>query len=160
VILLLDADVVVIDKKYLTDVRHKANRAAIDRLKADGHTLVMVAQAVLEAVGVLSLGTAKASIPLIPDAINKAYGTTFIPDPASSSLSDYAQCTFDDLIQQMTQKMALGDAVQAVQIRMFAPHADALLTWNAKHFQGKIVVPVLTPEEWLQQQPPPTVPTP
>ena len=60
----------------------------------------------------------------------------------------------------MTQKMALGDAVQAVQIRMFAPHADALLTWNAKHFKGKIVIPVLTPEEWLQQQPPPVPPTP
>lgn len=48
--------------------------------------------------------------------------------------------------------MSLGDAVQAVQIAKYASLADCLLTWNAKHFQGKLVLPVHTPVEWLQQR--------
>ena len=36
----------------------------------------------------------------------------------------------------------------------FAPPATALLTWNAKHFRGRLGLPVLTPDEWLNQQPP------
>jgi len=38
--------------------------------------------------------------------------------------------------------MSLADAVQAVQIARFAGHADCLLTWNARHFQGKLTIPV------------------
>ncbi len=36
--------------------------------------------------------------------------------------------------------------------KQFAADAVCLLTWNARHFQGKVVVPVLTPEDWLRQQ--------
>ena len=52
----------------------------------------------------------------------------------------------------MKLKMSLDDSVQAVQIRRYAPFAECLLTWNAKHFQGKIAVPVMTPVEWLRKR--------
>jgi len=52
------------------------------------------------------------------------------------------------------QRMALGDAVNAVQIGQFVAHAECLLTWNAKHYQGKLAIPALTPEEWWQQNQP------
>jgi hypothetical protein len=52
----------------------------------------------------------------------------------------------------MAEQMALGDAVQAAQITRYAPNALALLTWNARHFTGKVAIPVLTPQEWLNQQ--------
>ena len=109
-------------------------------------------------VGILSYMTSASTISGLPDVITRKYGLKVIPDPLI--VPNYAAMTVADIITQMATQMALGDAVQAVQIRLFAPHAEALLTWNAKHFQGKIVVPVLTPEEWLQQQPPPTAPTP
>ena len=34
-----------------------------------------------------------------------------------------------------------------------AAGADYLLTWNARHFVSKLIIPALTPEEWLNQQP-------
>jgi hypothetical protein len=73
---------------------------------------------------------------------------------------EYGGCTFDEVVTQIAQQMALGDAVMAVQIAKYTPTATALVTWNARHFRGKVVIPVLTPDEWLQQQPPPAGPTP
>jgi hypothetical protein len=156
----LDADVILIDRKYVTDKRRAVNTAALARLLAEGHPLGMVAHAVMEVVGVMSYGTPSAGVPLIPDALRTVYGITILPDPAAEP--DYAGCTYDDLIRQMSLKMSLGDAVQAIQIARFAPSATSLITWNARHFRGKLAVPVLTPEEWLQQQPPaaPATPTP
>ena len=46
--------------------------------------------------------------------------------------------------------------VQAVQIASFASASECLLTWNARHFVGKLVVPVFTPQQWLDQQASPT----
>jgi len=151
-VILLDADVVLIDRKYRSDTRYPVNRATLARLEADTVPLGMVAHAVLEVVGVMSPGTAVKDIPGIPVALQTVYGLKIIPDPVLEP--DYARTTFDHLIRQMTTKMSLGDAVQAVQIADFKPDADLLLTWNAKHFIGKVVIPVLTPAEWLAQQVP------
>lgn len=150
--ILLDADVVLIDCKYTTDTRRPVNRAALDRLRADGYALGMMAHATWEVVGVLSYGTPTAQIPRIPDALRTAYGLVIIPDPAA--VPGYAGCSYHDILALMTTKMNLGDAVQAAQINTYLPTADLLLTWNVKHFRGRTPVPVLTPQEWLLQQPP------
>lgn len=151
-VILLDADVILIDRKYVTDQRWSVNRTALDRILADKQSVAMMVHAVLEVVGVMSFGTSAADVPLIPSALRAHYGIAIVPDPLT--ISGYASCTYDELLSQMSRKMSLGDAVEAVQIQLFAPSADVLLTWNAKHFRGKCSVPVLTPEEWLQQQPP------
>jgi hypothetical protein len=103
-------------------------------------------------VGIVSYMTPIAKITDLPNYLIGLYGLKVFPDPVA--FPRYAGVTIDDIVTQMATQMSLGDAVQAVQIRMFASHADALLTWNAKHFKGKIAIPVLIPEEWLQQNPP------
>jgi hypothetical protein len=156
--ILLDADVLLLDRRYPQDPKHTRNREALNRLRQDGHETGITIQALLEVVGVLSYITPIADIAGLPDQLALQYGLKVIPDPALSP--NYAAVTVAEVVNQMATQMSLGDAIQAVQIRMFAPHADALLTWNAKHFRGKMAIPVLTPDEWLQQQPPPTAPTP
>jgi hypothetical protein len=91
-------------------------------------------------------------VPQLPRLLCAQYQLSVFPDPQSHP--GYAGCTFDELVQQMTQRMALGDAVQAIQIRQHAPAADCLLTWNAKHFVGKLAIAASTPEEWMQRQGP------
>ena len=54
---------------------------------------------------------------------------------------------------QIAKKMSLGDAIQVAQIVKYAPGASCLVTWNAKHFLGKLAIPVLTPAEWLAANP-------
>ena len=72
--------------------------------------------------------------------------------PDLTSVPVYAGCNVDEIIAQMTRQMSLGDAVMAVQLAKYAPAALSLVTWNAKHFHGKVLIPVLTPDEWLLQQ--------
>lgn len=52
--------------------------------------------------------------------------------------------------------MAVGDAIQALDVEHFAPWASYLLSWNARYFQQKLVVSALTPKEWLMQHRPST----
>jgi hypothetical protein len=159
-VILIDADVLLVDRRYPQDPKHARNREALERLRQDGHEVGITVQALLEVTGVLSFTTPVADIPNLPDMITRQYGLRVIPDPLSDP--NYAGVTTAEVVTQMATQMSLGDAVQAVQVAKFAPAATALVTWNAKHFRGKLAVPVLTPDEWLQQQPPaaPAAPTP
>jgi len=51
-VILLDADVILVDQRYVTDKRHTINRAALDRLQAEGIPLAMMAHTILEVVGI------------------------------------------------------------------------------------------------------------
>ncbi len=150
--IILDSDVVLIDYRYPRDPKFQLNRQALVLLDQTAEPLGITTQALLEVVGVLSFNVTATLIEQLPNAIQTQYGLTLFPNP--SVVLDYAGCSFDEIVYQMKQKMGLGDAVQAVLLRKFAPPGSTLLTWNAKHFRGKLAVPVLTPEEWLQQQPP------
>jgi hypothetical protein len=162
-VIVLDANVLVIDLSHPGDPNFTVNRRFLDYLTANGVERGITTQGLLEVVGKRSYQTPVALITRLPAAIRANYGLKVIPD--SAAVPEYAGCTVDEVVAQMAQQMSLGDAVMAVQIAKFAPTAAALVTWNAKHFRGKVVVPVLTPEEWLLQQtapppPPPTGPTP
>lgn len=155
--IVLDADVFIVDLCYPNDPNHATNRLCLDYLAANNIERAITTQGLLEVVGKRSYQTPVSLISRLPASIQSHYGLKLIPDPAI--VPEYAACTYCEVVAQIAQQMSLGDAVMAVQIAKYAP-ATALVTWNAKHFRGKVVAPVLTPDEWLQQQTPPTGPTP
>jgi hypothetical protein len=149
-VILLDSDVLMIELRYPRDSRAIRNRQALQMIQADGIALAVSSQALLEVVGNLSFNTPLAGISRLPQTIISSYNLRVLPDLSSNP--DYAGCTVAELVTQMSQQMALSDAVQAVQILHHAPTAVCLLTWNARHFVGKLVIPVLTPDEWVHQR--------
>ena len=157
--IVLDAAILVLDiTNYANDPNLAANRRFLESIVANKVARGITTQGLLEVAGKRSYQTPVALIPRLPAFIAAQYGLKLIPGPAD--VPEYAGCTFDEVVAQLARQMSLGDAVMAVQIARFAPTATALVTWNAKHFRGKLSVPVLTPEDWLQQQTPPTGPTP
>ena len=154
----IDANVLVIDLCHPGDANFAANERFLEYLATNNVERGMTTQGLLEVVGKRSFQTPVALIPQLPASIRSHYGLKLIPDPAT--VPEYTGCTVDEVVTQIAHRMSLGDAVMAVQIARFAPAATALVTWDASHFRGKVVVPVLTPAEWLQQQPPPAGPTP
>jgi hypothetical protein len=152
-VIILDADVLIVDLAYPNDPNYPTNRRFLDYVALNGIDSQVTTQGLLEVIGKRSYNTPVAAIAGLPTVLLVRYVLKLIPDPAVTP--EYAGCTFDEVVAQIGTQMSLGDAVMAVQIAKFAPTATALVTWNAKHFHGKLVVPVLTPDEWLQQQPPP-----
>jgi hypothetical protein len=150
VIILVDTDVLMLDLRYPRDRNYAVNRRALDQIRADGIDLVVTVQVLLELVGKLSFGTAASKRTRLPLYLCGLYRLIVVPDLKSKP--DYAACTVQEVVDQMSMPMSLGDAVQAVQIAKYASSAHCLLTWNARHFRNKMVIPVLTPEEWLNQR--------
>jgi hypothetical protein len=155
-VIVLDADVLVIDLSHPGDPNHALNRRFLDYVAANKVERGITTQGLLEVIGKRSFQTPVALIPRLPASILALYGLKLIPD--LTAVPEYAGCTFDEVVTQIGTQMSLGDAVMAVQIAKFAPTASALVTWNAKHFRGKLVVQVMTLEEWLLQQTPPAAP--
>jgi hypothetical protein len=149
-VILLDSDILVLDLRFPRDPRFAVNQQTLQQLWADQLPLGITVQALLEVVGKISFNTAQAHITGLPGHLSGQYRLIALPDMQQHP--NYAGCTVLEVIGQMTQQMSLGDAVQAVQISRYASQADCLLTWNARHFQGKVVIPVLTPQEWLNQR--------
>jgi hypothetical protein len=150
-VILLDSDVLLIDHRYKQDPKFALNRQALQRLQTEGIPRGVTQQVLLEVIGILSFNISPADVAHLPGILSVQYGLTVYPDIQQYPV--YADCPVIALIAQLSQQMGLGDAVQAVQIARHASYAECLLTWNARHFRGKLVIPVLTPEEWLQQQP-------
>jgi len=155
--IVLDANILVTDLSYPNDPNQTVNRRFLDFVAANKIERGITTQGLLEVVGKRSFQTPAAIIARLPAILLARYELMLIPD--SATVPEYAACTFDEVVTQMAAQMGLGDAIMAVQIAKFAPTADALITWNAKHFRGKLIVPVLTPDEWLAQQQPLTAPT-
>jgi hypothetical protein len=57
---------------------------------------------------------------------------------------------FSDVLDLIVKRFALADAVTAMQLANYFPSASHFLTWNTRHFAGKLLIPALTPEEWLE----------
>jgi hypothetical protein len=140
-VILLDADILLIELRYYPDPKAALNRQALNQIKADGTPLCITSQTLLEVVGILSFGTPRASVSQWPRTILAFFNARVVPDLTTHP--NYAGCTIAELITQMSGQMALGDAVQAVQIAHHASTATCLLTWNARHFAGKLVIPAL-----------------
>jgi len=149
-VILLDADILLIDCRYQRDEKYATNRLVLDRLRSESRLVGITQQAFLETLGVLSFSVSPSTLEKLARQLILQYRLIVIPEWSEDS--SYGQCQLGDLIQHMQKRMALGDAVQAAQIECFSFDADCLLTWNAKHFAGKLAVSVLTPEDWLRRE--------
>jgi hypothetical protein len=148
--ILIDSDVLMIEHRYQNDPRFAVNRQALQYLKTNAFSLGITTQVWLEVVSNLSFNVPASQVAQLPHYLLGLY--KFMTYPDLQSHPEYAACTVQQLVVQINRRMALGDAIQAVQIALYAPSAECLLTWNIRHFQGKIVTPALTPQEWLNQQ--------
>jgi hypothetical protein len=148
-VIVLDTDILIIDLQFQRDIRFADNRRLLDHARLAALPMAITCQTLLEVVGKYSFHVRQSDISKLAAKVPIQYGVRVLPDPSTNP--EYASCTVGEVVAQMTQRMGLGDAVNAVQIAKFAAGATCLLTWNARHYQGKLVVPVQTPEEWLRQ---------
>lgn len=149
--ILLDANILVIDAMYPRDANFATNASFLSIVATERIERGITLHGLLEVVGKRSHNVSSANITKLPSVLAAFYGLWILPDPATDP--DYAGGRYSEVVSQIEKKMSLGDAVMALQIERYASHATALITWNAKHFVGKLAIPAMTPAEWLAQRP-------
>ena len=145
----VDSNLFVIDLRYPADVSYRENRRALDRLARDGSGVTSVVN-VLEICGILSFNLSTTALHALYVHFARRYRMTIVPG------SDYETRlpapTAHELLARMEKRMALKDAEIALIVGQHAAALSAFVSWNAKHFVGRLGVPSLTPREWLRRE--------
>jgi hypothetical protein len=148
-VIFVDSNLFVIDLRYSADVNYRVNRRALDRLARDGSGVTSVVN-VLEICGILSFNLSTTALHALYVHFARRYRMTVVRG------SDYETRlpapTAQELLARMEKRMALKDAEIALVVGQHAAALSAFVSWNAKHFVGKLGVPSLTPREWLRRE--------
>lgn len=137
----------VIDLRYREDPNYRINRRALDRLAQGGQGVTSVLN-LLEVCGILSFNLSASSLHGLYLHFARRYRITVVP--AAAYETRLPSPSAGAVLAKMEQHMALKDAEIALVIEQHAATLDAVVTWNAKHFAGKLPVPAVTPGEWLR----------
>lgn len=146
----VDSNLFVIDLRYPDDPNHRLNRRALDRLAADGSGMTSVLN-VLETCGILSFNLSVAALHSLYVHFARRYRLTVVPGGGYDT--QLPAPLVRDVLARMEKGMALKDAEIALAVEQHAAGLKAFVSWNAKHFAGRLSVPALTPREWLRGRP-------
>jgi hypothetical protein len=124
--------------------------STVCRLKCEGRGMTSLLN-LLEVCGVLSFNLSPAALHALYVHFPRRYGVTVVPAAAYETRLPGA--TAGELLARMEQRMALKDAEIALSVARYADNLTAFLSWNAKHFEGKLPIPAMTPSAWLRRRP-------
>ena len=142
----VDSNLFVIDLRYPDDANYRVNRRALARLGRD-RTGMTGTLNVLEICGILSFNLSAVSLHALYVHFAERYRVTVVP---GGGYDTQLPAPARDVLAMMEKRMALKDAEIALTVEQHSASLNAFVTWNAKHFAGKLSVPVLTPRQWLR----------
>lgn len=142
----IDTDIFVRDLRYQRDVNIVANQHFLEKVrnrKIKGVTSVFN---LLEVCGVLSFNLSQENLLKLYADFTKHYSVQilFPANPQVELHYDIAK-----IFQSIVKKQSLGDAQIGYVVNRFASDLSYMATWNVTHYEGKVVVPVRTPDQVL-----------
>ncbi len=144
----LDSDLFVRHLRYPHDVHREINEKFLDRVKGRKIRAATSIYNVLEVCGVLSFNYTHEDLLKLYSDFPSHFGVKILISLNSSGIFEYE---FASVFGQIQKKQALGDAQISSVIEKFQDHLSGCVSWNARHFEGKLSVPVMTPEEFLKK---------
>jgi hypothetical protein len=148
-VIFVDSNLFVIDLRYPDDPDHRVNRRALDRLAEEGSGMTSILN-VLETCGILSFNLSVAALHSLYVHFARRYRLTLVPGGGYDT--SLPAPVVRNVLSKMEKGMALKDAEIALAAEQQAASLDAFISWNAKHFAGKLSVPALTPRDWLRDR--------
>jgi hypothetical protein len=146
-LIFVDSNVFVIDLRYRDDANYRTNRRALTRLAQDGAAITSLLN-LLEVCGILSFNLSTDALHALYVHFPRRYGVTLVP--GHSYDTRLPSPTARDVLVKMEHRAALKDAEIQLLVEQHAATLSAFVSWNAKHFTGRLPVPALTPREWLR----------
>jgi hypothetical protein len=146
---LIDSDIFVIDRRYPRGVLYPITRAFLNHVATSSTNFGTTLFNVLEVCGILSFGYNTQQFLTFYAGFAQHYRVQILRPPFKGPLPDEA---LDELVSTvvavMLRKMSFGDALM-LTVAEADSLVNRLITWNARHFQGKTRLLVETPEEYL-----------
>ena len=145
----VDSNLFVIDLRYPNDVNYRVNGRALERLAREGSGMTSVLN-LLEVCGILSFNLSPPALHSLYVHFAERYRMTLVPGDGYATRLPAP--TVRDILTKMEARMALKDAEIALAVAQHRASLSAFVSWNAKHFAGKLPVPALTPRDWLRRR--------
>lgn len=142
----VDTNVFVIALRYPRDPNAAKNARFLELLgeRGDGVTGILN---VLETCGILSFNLNRRQLLALYTYFGQRFAVEVLPGDTEAGL---VPAGAGDLLRQIARRLSFGDALIANSLESWAGDATAFVSWDARHFRGKISPPAITPEEFLE----------
>lgn len=145
----IDTDVLLLAFAFRRDPRQEANMHFLQTVRARSPLVAICS--VMELLGRLSFNLSAERLAQWPVWLQDYYNLTVLyPAAGDEGAAAFFQ---QELVERPLDRMRQHpipflDALIVLLIEQ-APDVEAFVTWNARHFRNKTVLPVLTPAEYL-----------
>jgi predicted nucleic acid-binding protein len=151
-VVIVDTDVLLLAYAFPRDERQQANRAFLERVRSDYPATTIYN--LMELLGQLSFNITAERLSQWKSWLVDAHQLAIIwpvnPDETNDA-SSFRQEIYDrPLARMQANRTAFMDAL-IVGLAERTPTVERLVTWNARHFQSKTWLEVLTPEAYLEK---------
>lgn len=142
----VDTNVFVIALRYPRDPNAEANARFLERLRQRGGGVTGILN-VLETCGILSFNLNRKQLLALYTYFGRRFEVEVLPGDSEAGLVPSGP---RDVLRQIARRLSFGDALVADSVDSHAADAAAFVSWDARHFRGKISPPALTPTEYLE----------
>lgn len=144
----IDSPIFVIDLRYSRDRNYSANRSFLDQAAREGNATTTIFN-LLEVCGIMSFNLNGRQLKELFHYFPQHYNVEVFPHADFDA--PLPTLRTDDLFNTIAKKSGLGDALILSTVEKHVPGAARFVSWNARHFKGRLSIPALTPREYLQR---------
>ncbi len=149
--IVIDMDVLLLAFAFHQDPRQADNSAFLQQVQMDGGAITIYT--LMELLGKLSFNLSSTRLEQWPQWLVDAYQLEVIwpvsPNTAVTYHSWRKELFTRPFARMKAVKMPFMDAL-ILNLAEETPEATCFITWNARHFQDKSTLPVMTPTAYLE----------
>jgi hypothetical protein len=154
-VVVIDTDVLLLTFAFQADKRQAANSAFLDQVRTAEPAITIYN--LMELLGQLSFNLAPTRLDRWQSWLIDAYQLAIIwpvePETSSAALFFRAEIHERPFAKMRAQRMAFMDSL-VLGLAERTPGVKQVVNWNARHFQGKSTLSILTPDEYLKASAP------
>lgn len=141
---LIDTDIFVIDLRYPRDPRYSENKAFLERVKQGELAAWTTLYNLMEVYGILSVNLSPQSLQDLFIGFAAQFNVMILfPDGKGEEVC-FAPA---EILETMKRKLSFGDALIVEVAQRHRRRLDLFVTWNAVHFEGKLPIKTVTPNQ-------------
>ncbi|MGB9904770.1 MAG: type II toxin-antitoxin system VapC family toxin [Desulfotomaculales bacterium] len=143
----LDSNIFLIDRFFPRDKNYKANKQFLGIIDLKKIKAALPFFTLLEICGIASFNLSSDEQEKWLYSFSEVYPVEILDpfDPPGKKTDSLAY--FSELPGYILKRMTVGDAIFLREAELYG--AEAIVTWNKKHFSDKTAIPVFTPAEYI-----------